>query len=537
MLLVFLCICLAFTALFCRISFLTDGQYVAANANLYGSRVIEIEINSSRGVIYDRNLNLLAGGNYIDACLVEPMSLDEQSRQAVMDSSINISAAELEKKISSGQPFLVHVSSKIQGSGLTSIMAIKRYSDSGYAQNLLGYLDSSGKGVYGIESAFDALLQSEEQGYTAVFKVDAARMALAGLGLSFENSPLPVTNGVVLTLDADIQKIAEEAADAYVENGAIIVSEIDSGKIIAAVSRPAFDADNIGEYLNDENGAMLFKPFETFSCGSAFKIVVAAAALESGIDLNYEYECTGSYNAVSNIIGCGKTQGHGLISFREAFADSCNTYFCDLAARVGAEKIYEMAEKFGFGKPTYFWAGMTSASGSLPALADLFSPASLANLAIGQGVLQVTPLQVMNMASVIANGGVLNTPILIDGFVSQDGQRQVIESSEGTRIISQNTADIIREMMIYSTVSVSGTGVKARPVQYGAGVKTSSAQTGIIKDGNNVLHTWVCGFFPAVEPKYAVAVLVEGGTSGYSSAAPVFAEFANKMILCGYVTG
>lgn len=200
------------------------------------------------------------------------------------------------------------------------------------------------------------------------------------------------------------------------------MQEVESADIVAMTSRPTYDPYNIAAYLDDENGAMRNKAFASFSSGSSFKIVVTAAALESGIEFEDEYECTGFYDAGSNIISCGETDGHGKINLEQAFASSCNTYFCNLAQQVGPERILAMAKKFGFGASTSFWEGYETEAGNLPDLQDLSAPAALANFAIGQGVLQVTPVQIMNMSSVIANDGILKSPNLIYGFADENGE-------------------------------------------------------------------------------------------------------------------
>ena len=535
MLLLYFIIIVLFLGTFCNLYNIVDGRELAAYAPLYGSRGLRVEINGTRGTIYDRNMTPLVGDNYTSAALVDPLSLDEQSRMQLYSYGQE-SAESLQEKIQTGRPFKVSLRQAISGSGITSLQEITRYSDHNPAQNVIGYIDADGHGVSGIEALFDDYLYSDQTGYSAVFSVDGVRRALSGMGLSFEGSPSYPKYGVALTLDEEIQKIAEQAADELIDSGAVLVQEVETADIVAMVSRPTYDPYNIAAYLEDENGAMLNKAFASFSSGSSFKIVVTAAALEAGLEFEDEYVCTGFYDAGSNMISCGETEGHGKITLEQAFANSCNTYFCSLAQQVGPERILAMAKKFGFGTAACLWDGYETETGNLPELRDLSAPAALANFAIGQGVLQVTPVQIMNMASIIANDGVLISPRLIHGFADENGEVEPADSmGRDVRVLSRSTARKIREYMCETTKS--GTGVLASPILYGAGVKTSSAQTGIVKDGKNILHTWVTGFFPADNPQYVICVLVEGGTSGYRSAAPVFQRIADKMIAAGYVNG
>ena len=535
MLFLYFIVILFFLGTFCNLYNIVDGRELAAYVPLYGSRGLRVEINGMRGTIYDRNMTPLVGDNYTSAALVDPLSLDEQSRTLLYRYGLE-SQESLQEKVQTGRPFKVSLSQAISGSGITALQEISRYSEHNPAQNLIGYIDADGHGVSGIEALFDDYLFSDQTGYSAVFSVDGVRRALSGIGLTFEGSPAYPKSGVVLTLDEGIQKIAEQAADELVESGAVLVQEVESADIVAMTSRPTYDPYNIEAYLDDENGAMRNKAFASFSSGSSFKIVVTAAALESGIEFEDEYECTGFYDAGSNIISCGETDGHGKINLEQAFASSCNTYFCNLAQQVGPERILAMAKKFGFGASTSFWEGYETEAGNLPDLQDLSAPAALANFAIGQGVLQVTPVQIMNMSSVIANDGILKSPNLIYGFADENGEVSPADyAGRDVRVLSKSTAGKIHEYMCET--ANSGTGVLASPILYGAGVKTSSAQTGIVKDGKNVLHTWVTGFFPANNPQYIICVLVEGGTSGYRSAGPVFQRIADKMIAAGYVDG
>lgn len=326
MLFLYFIVILFFLGTFCNLYNIVDGRELAAYVPLYGSRGLRVEINGMRGTIYDRNMTPLVGDNYTSAALVDPLSLDEQSRTLLYRYGLE-SQESLQEKVQTGRPFKVSLSQAISGSGITALQEISRYSEHNPAQNLIGYIDADGHGVSGIEALFDDYLFSDQTGYSAVFSVDGVRRALSGIGLTFEGSPAYPKSGVVLTLDEGIQKIAEQAADELVESGAVLVQEVESADIVAMTSRPTYDPYNIAAYLDDENGAMRNKAFASFSSGSSFKIVVTAAALESGIEFEDEYECTGFYDAGSNIISCGETDGHGKINLEQAFASSCNTYF------------------------------------------------------------------------------------------------------------------------------------------------------------------------------------------------------------------
>ncbi|MBO5670746.1 MAG: hypothetical protein J6S41_04285, partial [Clostridia bacterium] len=369
--------------------------------------------------------------------------------------------------------------------------------------------------------------------YSALFTADAARRALSGYGIAFEGSAAPVKQGVTLSLDREIQQICEEVADARVERGVILVSDLDSGQICAWVSRPTYDPERIAQSLG-AGDAMLNKALYSYCCGSVFKIIVTAAALEMGIALPEDFSCSGTFAVGEHEIACAKREGHGVIDGTTAFAQSCNPYFCYLATLVGAENLLAMAEAFGLGQRTDFGYGIGDNGGGLPALRDLSAPTALANFAIGQGELLVTPIQVLQMSTVIAHKGEMRSLHLFESIRDAQGQvTSVAQEPTRQRVVSEQTAAVIQEMMCEAVRS--GSGIPAAAAVYQSAVKTSSAQTGIYEQGKPILHTWVTGFYPAQQPQYAIAVLVEDGRSGYYSTAPVFADIADRLYGCGLV--
>ncbi len=530
-LIIFLVILALFSVMVGRFAYLSGGDEIAQYAAVTGSRTIRVGINMARGVIRDRKGRPLAGGAQKAAVLCEPMSLSEESAELLRQHAIDITGQALDEAISSGRPFLAYVDQPLSGAGLTGLTALARYE--GLAQHLIGYLDSTGHGVDGIESVMDEHLYQDGYAYAALFTADAARRALSGYGIAFEGSPHPVTQGVTLSLDRQIQQICEDVADDMVERGVILVSDLDSGQLCAWVSRPIYDPLRVSDYLEDGD-AMLNKALYSYCCGSAFKIVVMAAALEMGLDVSQEYECTGSFAAGEHEIACAKREGHGPLDGAAAFAQSCNPYFCHLAQQIGAENLLAMAEKFGLGQSIDLGYGISSADGKLPSMRDLSAPAALANFAIGQGSLQVTPLQVLRMAAIVAHEGRDESVHLFESITDVDGRVSTLTQPQVSQpVISSQTAARLREMMVGSTLT--GSAVPAAAAVYHSAVKTSSAETGIYENGKQVLHTWVTGFYPAEAPQYAVTVLVEGGRSGYYSAAPVFAAIVDQLYGCGLV--
>lgn len=523
----FVAIVMGFGALACRYASLCGGAEQSRYAGAFGSREISVEIQSARGSILDRNGEFLCGGEPVLAALVDPLSLSEESADALRRAALDQSA--VEEAIRVGRPFLAYVSQEVRGEGLWALTAHRRYSS--LAQNLIGYVDADGRGVCGLEAAADSYLYADGSSYCVSIPVDAARRTLPGFGLTFEGSPLAPLYGVQISLDREIQALCESLEG--IERGAVAVMDVQTGELVALLSRPTYDPSDLAAALQSED-ALLCKPLESYSCGSAFKIVVAAAALEMGLDGADIPPCSGGYAAGNLTIGCGKSEGHGAQTMEQAFAHSCNAYFCALGERVGGAALLAMAKKLGFGESLDLGLGVECRAGALPSEEDLSAPAALANFSIGQGDLQVTPLQLLRLSALIANGGVDRPMLLWEKAIEKDGSgKSLCAAGEEQRLLSEKTAAQIGAMMRLSTLE--GTGVPAAPIFRDAAVKTSSAETGIVENGANVLHTWCVGFYPAQKPQFAAVVLVEGGRSGYYSAAPVFGALCDALAGTGKI--
>lgn len=252
-----------------------------------------------------------------------------------------------------------------------------------------------------------------------------------------------------------------------------------------------------------------------------------------GFDDPEHYYCTGAVDINGLTFKCYSYYqgGHGDLDMEKAFALSCNSYFIELCQKIGYKNMISMAMKFGLGSKTGIAEqGIPEASGNLPDINMYHSSADIANLAIGQGVMLATPLQVADLTATVANGGIKNRVNIVDSIVDSNGNVvKRIKKIEGERIISKETADKVKELM--EAVTLIGTGTEAVMGYYGgAGGKTGSAETG----SEEIVHAWFAGYFPAAGPRYSIAVFAEDGRLGGKSAAPVFAQIAKGMLEMGY---
>lgn len=483
---------------------------------------ISVSLATLRGTIYDRRFLPLTDSEdlyYVCAIPTEQavISLTEALPQADLDTAL--------ERLEDGKPAAVTSDEPITGTGITSVKLTKRYS--GTASHIIGYLDSDGQGVAGIEKDFNDILY---YGVSAKirYSVSADGSILPGVTPEIV-LPETADNGVVLTLDREIQQVCETAAE-EISSGAIVVTDVNTGEIVAMVSRPDYSQTDVAASLNDESSPLLNRALCTYNVGSVFKPLVTAAALESGVSEDTRFTCTGSLEVGGRVFSCHKADGHGDLGFSEAISLSCNVFFYNLSGLFDMRNLLTMCQNLGLDSSIALSTNIVSQSGTLPQAQDLTAPAAAANFAIGQGDLMLTPLHIASIYNTIANDGVYVAPSLIQGTIL-GGAYTENEQSEGTRIMSAKTAAKIRE---YLTLTVeSGTGVSAKPDTVTAAGKTATAQTGWSSDDGVVDQAWFAGFFPAEDPQYTVVVLVEDGKSGSADCAPIFKEIADGITATG----
>ena len=309
--------------------------------------------------------------------------------------------------------------------------------------------------------------------------------------------------------------------------GAVIVAEVESGDIVAMASRPNFDQDNIDAYLYKDNMELYNKAIQvSYPPGSLFKIVVLLSALESEPDIvNQVFYCKGYEKLNEVIIKCNVEEGHGYISLRDAFSKSCNSTFIQIGQKIGSKKIIDMAYRLGFGESVNIWL-LEETVGNLPSGEDLLGP-SIGNISIGQGKIEVTPLQVTNMMMILANEGVKKDLSIIKGIVMEDGKMvKEFRKNNNERIITKENAVIVNNLMRDVVKMGTGRSMDLDDVG-GACGKTGSAQA--VLNGKKTIHGWFSGYFPEESPKYVITVLAEEEYSGSKSAIPVFEKIIKEI--------
>ncbi len=494
---------------------------VAANSNSGVLRLCSI-----RGTVYDTNMRPLTNTEQKYGAVILPTkeAIEKVKPHIVGDTQKTMDL------LYSGRPAVCFVDEWFRCNGVT-IFDIKDGGAS-VAKHIIGYTNSDNIGVSGIQQSYDTLL-ARAGDITAEVQLTALGEAVLSGEPIIKYDFVSQNDGVITTIDINVQNVIEKAAQ-KMTSGAIIVTEIGSGKIRGILSRPDYDISKINEALNDERSPLLNRALSAYNVGSVFKPIIAAAALENGYSAARTYNCLGSSEIGGRVFRCNNLKGHGNLALDAALGLSCNCYFYTLANEVGASKIHNTASSFPFGVSVALDENIVAVGGNLTAKSVLEnSESAVANFAIGQGDLLLTPLSICTLYEAIANGGLYNKPTLIEGTVSGGEVIRNAESPTPARAFSRNTAETIKKCLINAVGE--GTGAKAQPIHTTAGGKTATAETGILKDGLKVTNGWFCGFFPADNPKYVAVVMCEGAASGGSVCAPIFREIADGCAGAGLI--
>jgi penicillin-binding protein 2 len=419
-----------------------------------------------------------------------------------------------------------------------------------------GYDEGDAIGRYGIERQWENYLRGKRGVERFVVDARGNRKEDESASELIEGPrfvPPVAGHDVVLTLDANLQRLAEKALSVH-PAGAVAVVEVATGRVLALVSRPSFDPNVMTGHLSRADEARMeadeLKPFldrtlrQHYYPGSTFKFVTALASLEDGaITPDGRVTCGGEHELGGRVFHC--TGAHGSVALTEAIAQSCDIYFWHLSEKIGIDKIAAMAQLFGFGQPS----GL-GLNGDLPGNVPWkawyesrggFRIGYTLNTAIGQGDVTVTVVQLALAYAALANGGDLWVPQIVERVESASG-RVVAEYPPRLRrhieVQPRSLAAVKRGM--WSVVNEKkGTAYSTQDADLAVAGKTGTAQVGKLNRNQGEGgwdperdHAWFAGYAPANAPKIAFVVLVEHGGHGGRVAAPVAMQ-----IVRGYFGG
>ena len=342
--------------------------------------------------------------------------------------------------------------------------------------------------------------------------------------------------------------------------GAVVVLRPDSGDIVAMVSLPDYDSNIFTRGASTESFALLVsdprRPLINHAVsglyppGSTYKVIAASGALEAGVVLpQSKIHCDGSLVLPSGwAFDDWLPQGHGLVDLQRAIAESCNIYFYNVSGGnpytklqgLGNRRLAEFEREFGFGART----GIDlpgEASGLVPTsewknknLQQPWVTGDTYHAAIGQGLVQVTPLQITCMYAAIGNGGRVMRPRLIDRMLDQHGNvaERIPPHVRSVLPISPENLGLLQAGLYRAVNEPSGTGLRARSSHTIVAGKTGTAEYSGQRDAQDRLpsHAWFAGYAPAAQPEYAFAVLVRDGGEGSFAAAPIARDVVDYLM-------
>lgn len=512
-------ICFCFMALLLKIVDINKENYSSVTRN---QSTKTLTVGEKRGTIYDRNYVPLTNS---EKRLIAAVTPTVQSAEYLKP---YFSGEELTERINGGYPFLCTVSEEIINDHIYTFSVPVRYGETALAPHIIGYLDSEGKGISGIEKAYNQYLTENSGRLTVSFRVDAVGRVLAGLDKTVTDSNFSSGAGVVLALDSSVQIIAESALrESRIESGAVLVMRVGTGELLAVASVPEFHPERVGESLGKDNSPLVNKAFCAYSVGSVFKGVVAAFALEEGISPDEIYACTGEITVGDTTFRCFNGKAHGETDMTSALENSCNTYFINLSQRLSAEKLLSLCKRLGLGMSDTLAPSMVTSSGILPKAESFKLKGNFANFSFGQGDFSATPLQLASVYHALATGDRV-APVLVRGLTNYEGLMTQTGRTQTEKIFSESTVKQMRKML--SSVVSDGLADKAKSELVSLAGKTGTAQSGIYENGKEVCRTWFTGFFPAHNPSYIVVVLNEDGEGGNVDCAPVFKKICEGIV-------
>lgn len=408
-----------------------------------------------------------------------------------------------------------------------------------------GYRSGDVVGQYGIESRWETLLRGERGTQAVLVNALGTR-----IGELYFEPEIPGHN-VQLTLDRKVQQAADKALAG--KKGAIVVMDPRNGEILALASSPRFDPNIFTKEISREVWTDLVSGKDSklnnravqgvFPPGSVFKIFVALAGFSEEVSsISEQVSCPGYLQFGKRQFRCHKHSGHGKVGLHDAIVQSCDVFFYILGQRLGVNRINEYAHKFGFGEPTELNL-VEENPGLVPSTAwkaayfkdpdqKRWYPGETLPVAIGQGAVTSTPLQVARALSVVVNGGFLLKPRLVRSVTSVHGV--TLEEHTTPEIVRKVWLDPgavaeVRRAMVGVVNEPHGTGKRAQlPKELGITVagKTGTSQVAGRDSGGTVAedHAWFAGYAPAEDPSVVVVAIIENGGSGGKVAAPVVGE-------------
>lgn len=543
-------------------------------------------VPAQRGVIYDRNMSVLAQSASawrisLNAQEISKVSASvKQDVYSTLTSALGVTKEYLDERISYGYNSVL-VKSKVEKEAKDKIEALtkKKYLDSEnetqsygnlvyidedvkryypystLASQILGFTGTDNNGIAGIEAYYDSTLTGVDG------RIISARGNSTDADIEYK-SVYEAKQGksLVLTVDETIQRYLENALSSCYETSKAasctgIVMDVKTGAILAMSTKADYDPndpftvydkktmESINKITNqeDRNSAEKNAMYvqwnnraitDTYEPGSVFKVITMAAGLEENVvKYDEKFTCTGSIRVADRTYNCHNTAGHGTQTLTEGLMNSCNPYFITIGQRLGVDTFYKYFEAFGFTEKT----GIDLPDEIAPQVGlnifskDKMTTINLASSSFGQSF-EITPIQMITAINAIANDGKLMQPYLVSKTLDNNGN--VVSTNEPVvkrQVVSESTSEKIMASM--EQVALNGTAKNAYVAGYRVGGKTGTSDK--LRDHIGEVVASFAGVAPTDDPEITVLIVVdepEGATGGGAVAAPVAGEVIEKTL-------
>lgn len=418
---------------------------------------------------------------------------------------------------------------QIKALGLSGVYGVPHaktvYPSGPLASNVVGFLDGTGKGAAGLESAYNSTLAGKN-GRISYQAADGTEIPTAGIN---EQAPVPGTS-IETTIDSSIQWAAQQAIDAQVakskaESGTVVVMDPRTGAVLALATSPSYDPSNLAAANPADLGDRAVS--EVYEPGSVAKVITMAAAIQQGVATpTTRVVVPGAILREGTVFHDDTSHGTEQLTLTGVLAESSNIGTIETSDRFGPNRdqiLYRYLTQFGFGQPTGLH--LPGESPGLLAPPSKWSGSQRYTIPFGQG-LSVNAVQATSVFATIADAGVRVTPNLVKGYVDANGHFTAAPAAQRTQVVSASTAHQVEQMM-ESVVSEKGTAPAAKIAGYRVAGKTGTANRFDSRCNGYCGYTAsFIGFAPADNPQLVVSVVIQNPTSGPyfggSIAAPVF---------------
>lgn len=504
----------------------------------------DIAIIAPRGTIYDSLGSALAVSYTTYNIYVRAREVTSPSEVAyALSQELNLTFGNVYQKITDKTQSEVLIKMQVESEQAENIYnkhlagvylaenANRYYPYGNLLTQVLGFISIDNIGQSGVEAYYNDYLKGED-GYSYV-QSDLQGKEIGGslryyvAASKGSDIYLTIDNNMQLILEKTLEKIMEEQK---AKNVTGMILNAKTAEVLALSSKPSFDLNDIPRdditalFENSKVKAVT----DIYEPGSTFKILTVAAALEEGVvTLEDRFYCPG-YRIIDGVkIKCWKTIGHGSQTLTEAFSNSCNCCFIDLALRLGVDKFYYYMEKFGLGQKS----GIDISGEASGMLMDksLVKNVDLARMGFGHAI-ALTPIQLLTATAAIVGGGTLNTPHILKGVYQEEALVKEAATKSKSNIISKQTSDKVNYLL---ECAENKTGKYTFVEGYNVGGKTGTAQkykeSGGIDQGKYISS--FIGTYPADDPQYILFIMVDEPSAGAYYGSIVAAPYGKAVFL------